>query len=276
MTIEKIGTKMKICAKRPEYNENPYTVCKGENGKNYVARNTAYRHFLNVSDGNTKTGPAVNLNMPIEYTCNHNCECYKTGKCYAENGCYNYSSNQVMYSENLNFFLDSTNEEFCNAVQISIDQFGYCLFRYFTCGDIVNSRFFDCMVQIAINNPSVEFWAYTKKYSIVNNWIAKNGGLPENLTIIFSHWLNEDGTYYPMENPYNLPTSEFIPYGKENMIDKSYHVCPCSDPTVKATCATCDKPCYRLKKGEHMALCEHSTQATKERDKALREAKSKL
>lgn len=266
---------MTIC-KRPKYTEKPYKVCKGENGKSYVERNTAYTCYLNVSDGNTKTGPAVNLNMPVEYTCNHSCECYRLKKCYAENGCYNYSDNQAMYSENLNFFVNSTNDEFIEAVQVAIDQFGYCLFRYFTCGDIVNSRFFDCMVQIAINNPNIEFWAYTKKYSIVNNWIAKNGDLPENLTIIFSHWLNEDGTYYPMENPYNLPTSEFIPYGKENMIDKSFHVCPCSDPNVKATCATCDKPCYRLKKGERMALCEHSTQATKERDKALREAKSKL
>lgn len=275
MTIFKSNGKMTIC-KRPKYTEKPYKVCKGENGKSYVERNTAYTCYLNVSDGNTKTGPAVNLNMPVEYTCNHSCECYRLKKCYAENGCYNYSDNQAMYSENLNFFVNSTNDEFIEAVQVAIDQFGYCLFRYFTCGDIVNSRFFDCMVQIAINNPNVEFWAYTKKYSIVNNWIAKNGDLPENLTIIFSHWLNEDGTYYPMENPYNLPTSEFIPYGKENMIDKSFHVCPCSDPNVKATCATCDKPCYRLKKGERMALCEHSTQATKERDKALREAKSKL
>lgn len=274
MKIKKIENSFTIC--KAEEHENPYIVKVGENGKKYVERNSVASYFLNISDGNSKTGEAINFNMPIEYTCNHNCECYKSGKCYAENGCYIFSSNQKLYSENLNFFLYNTSDDFINAIQFAIDQFCYCLFRYFTCGDIVNNRFFDCMVQIAINNPSVEFWAYTKKYSIVNNWIAENGNLPENLTIIFSHWLNDDGTYYPMENPYDLPTSEFIPYGKENMIDKSFHVCPCSDPNVKATCATCDKPCYRLKKGEHMALCEHSTKATKERDKVLREAKSKL
>lgn len=76
MTIFKSNGKMTIC-KRPKYTEKPYKVCKGENGKSYVERNTAYSCYLNVSDGNTKTGPAVNLNMPIEYTCNHSCECYK-------------------------------------------------------------------------------------------------------------------------------------------------------------------------------------------------------
>ena len=104
-----------------------------------------------------------------------------------------------------------------------------------------------------------------------------NGGeLPENLTIIFSHWLNSDGTYYPMDNRHNLPTSEFIPFGMEKLAEKVTHICPCSDPTVKATCATCDHACYSLKKGESMALLEHSTKATKARDKAIKEAKKAL
>lgn len=256
--------------------ENPYIVQVGENGKKYVIKNTVASCYLNLSDGNSKTGNAINLNFPIEYTCNHSCECYKEGLCYAEQGCYLFSSNQALYSENLNFFIENTSDDFISAVQFAIDFFGYRLFRYFTCGDILNKRFFDCMIKIAQNNPAVEFWSYTKKYEIVNNWIDENGDLPKNLSIIFSHWMNSDGTFYPMNNRHNLPTSEFIPFGKEDIINESYHVCPCSDPTVKATCETCDHPCYRLKKGEHMALCEHSTKQTKQRDKALRDAKKAL
>lgn len=274
MKIKKTGNEFSIVSDNDC--ETNYIVKTGENGKNFVERKSVETFYLNVSDGNGKTGKALNLNLPIEYTCNHDCECYKKSKCYAEHGCYLFHNNQKLYSENLNFFYNSTSEEFCKAVKIAIDFFGYSLFRYFTCGDIPNTRFFDCMVQIAKDNPNIRFWAYTKKYGIVNRWIDQNGDFPENLTIIFSHWLNENGTYYHMENPHNLPTSEFIPFGKENTIDKSFHVCPCSDPTVKSTCETCEKPCYKLQKGEHMALLEHSTKETKARDKAIKEAKKAL
>lgn len=141
--------------------------------------------------------------------------------------------------------------------------------------DILNGRFFDCMVQVAKACPAVRFWTYTKKYEIVNKWIDKNGPLPGNLTVIFSHWLNEDGSYFPMNNRHNLPTSEFIPYGKEELLKTVDHVCPCSDPDIFTTCATCPNPCYELKPGQSMALCGHSTKATKERDKWLKAEKEK-
>ena len=132
------------------------------------------------------------------------------------------------------------------------------------------------MVKIAIDNPGIKFWSYTKKYSIVNKWINANGDLPENLVIIFSHWMNCDGSYFPMNNPHNLPTSEFIPFGREELKETVTHICPCSDPSVVATCATCDHPCYKLCKGESMALLEHSTKATKQRDKDIKAAKASL
>ena len=96
------------------------------------------------------------------------------------------------------------------------------------------------------------------------------------MVIIFSHWMNDDGSYYPMDNPHDLPTSEFIPYGREDLKEKVTHVCPCSDPSVLATCETCDHPCYTLKKGEMMGLLEHSTKQTKQRDKEIRLAKEQL
>lgn len=257
--------------------EIPFAIRKGSNGKNYVVKEIVPNNFLNASEGNSKTGEkVVNLNFPIEYTCDHRCECYKDGLCYAETGCYLFACNQAKYSENYNFYRDHDSETFIAAVQLAIDTFGFSLFRYFTCGDIIDYRFFDCMVRIAINNPGIKFWSYTKKYSIVNKWIDENGPLPENLTIIFSHWLNSDGTYFPMNNKHNLPTSEFIPFGREELKETVTHICPCSDPSVVATCATCDHPCYKLKAGESMALLEHSTKATKQRDKDIRAAKETL
>lgn len=253
-----------------------YTVAKGNNGKNYVLKDTVGSDILHAAEGNSKTGKAINFNLPIEYTCLHTCECYTTGACYACGGCYQFAINQAGYTENYNFYKNSSTEVFCNTLQLAINSIGYKLFRYFTIGDIPDYRFIDCMVKLAKDNPDVKFWSYTKKYTLVNIWIKEHGVLPDNLVIIFSHWLNNDGTYFPMDNPYNLPTSEFIPLGKEELKEKVTHVCPCSDPTINATCETCDKPCYSLKHGESMALLEHSTSRTKARDKAIKTEKEKL
>lgn len=254
-----------------------YDVGIGINGKKFVLKESVESVF-HATNGNTKTGDCVNFNFPIEYTCVHNCNCYLDGACYACNGAYNFLSNQARYSENYNFFVNSTEDEFCNAINEYIKNSGLTLFRYFTCGDIPNVVFVKYMVRIAKENPNVRFWSYTKKYSIVNAYCKLYGidSIPSNLTIIFSHWLNDDGTYYKMENPFNFPTSEFIPLGKEELLNTVTHVCPCSDPNVIATCATCDHPCYKLNHGESMALVEHSTKRTKERDKEIKLAKETL
>ena len=263
------------------YEITGYDIKKGENGSNYVLLNSVLDYILNISEGNEKVGNTICFNFPIEYTCNHCCECYKFKKCYAEGGCYNFADNQAKYSENLKFYNNVSDEQFIAALQLAIDVIGYKLFRYFTCGDIPNIRFLECMVKLAKDNPTVEFWSYTKKYGICNKYVAEHGGsiekaFPSNLVIIFSHWLNEDGSYYPMPNPYNFPTSEFIPYGKEELAEKATFICPCSDPTVNVTCETCENKCYRLKPGQSQALKEHSTKATKERDKEIKAAKKAI
>ena len=260
------------------YQTNPYKV-NSIDGKKFVAVDTVRTDTMNVSDGNGKTGKHVAcINFPIFYTCRHNCECYKSGKCYACGGCYNFASNQATYSENLAFIRNNPFEIVVAAIVNGIREKGFTLSRYFTCGDIPNGMFFDVMVEVARRMDGVTFWAYTKKYGIVNSWCDAHGvdAMPHNLTIIFSHWRNDDGTYYPMDNPYRFPTSEFIPVGCEHLVDGVTHVCPCSDPSVVATCETCEHPCYKLQHGESMALLEHSTAASKERDDAVRAAHEAL
>lgn len=269
-----------MASKNNTTTETKYTVAIGKNGKKYIpfSQEAIRADLLHLStSGNSKTGPCAAFNLPVELTCDHRCECYKSGKCYARGGFYLFGSNQVMYSENLKFFLNHTSDEFIDAIVNAVITSGLRLFRWFTCGDIVNYRFFTCMIEVARRLPFVTFWTYTKKYAIVNKWLDRNGGvsgLPVNFqSVIFSHWMNEDGTYFPMPNPYNMPTSEFIPFGREDLLDTVNHVCPCSDPDIFTTCATCPNPCYTLKPGMSMGLCEHSTPATRERDKYIKEAK---
>ena len=250
----------------------------GQNGVIYCRKEGVINNIFHVQEnGNDKTGLAVNVNFPIEYTCRHDCECYKLGLCYACQGCYLFPANQAGYSENYNYYKNATSADMLKTFQLVLDNVkNVRLWRYFTCGDIPDKRFLQIMVDFAIANPAVKFWSYTKKYHIVNEWIDEHGQLPENLKIIFSHWLNKDGTYLPMDNKHNLPTSEFIPLGQEHLAENVTHVCPCSDPNVVATCATCDCPCYGLCNGQSMALLEHSTRETKQRDKAIRESKKAL
>lgn len=278
MVIMKTETGLEIITEGQRKNlEKGYVIKKGNNGVNCVTLNSVSSVFCSISEGNDKTGKnVINFNLPVEFTCNHLCECYKNKVCYACSGCYLWGNNQSKYSENLNYFNSVSSDEFIATVQIAIDEFKYNLFRFFTCGDIPNKRFLSCMVKIAENNPDIRFWSYTKKYSIVNGWIDENGSLPENLVIIFSHWLNDDGSFFPMDNKHNLPTSEFIPLGKEHLKDNVTHICPCSDPSVVKTCATCDHPCYTLKNGESMALLEHSTGRTATRDAEIRKSHETL
>lgn len=252
-----------------------YTIKKGENGLNYINAFDVNAEMHVTKQGNSKTGkPVGSFNFPVEQTCNHKCECYKSKACYACGGFYQMPDNMRLYAENLRAFLTMDSESFCNEFCEKLAKNGNKKFRYFTIGDIVNSRFFECMIENARRMPQVKFWSYTKKYNIVNNWVKANGieNFPRNLKIIFSHWMNENGSYFPMENPYHFPTSEFIPYGKEYLADSVTHICPCSNPDIISTCDTCEKPCYELNFGESMALLEHSTTRTKARDKAVKAA----
>lgn len=267
-----------IAINKQYYLANPFTVLVSKlNGTKYVDWKSVKDDTLNTSYGNSKVGRVGCFNLPVENTC-VNCECKLKRKCYALRGCYMFHTNQATYAENYAFYKRVGKDGFVKAMVERIKANNWKLFRYFTCGDIPDIDFMSAMVEIANQCKNTIFWTYTKKYGIVNIWTSKNGlnAIPGNLTIIFSHWLNEDGTYFPMSNPYNFPTSEFIPIGREEMKEQVTFICPCSDPTVYSTCETCEHPCYKLEHGQSMALLEHSTPETKKRDRAIRKAKNAI
>lgn len=78
-------------------------------------------------------------------------------------------------------------------------------FRWHVSGDIIDAKYFAGMLKIAQDNPHTEFLAFTKNYSVVNNYIDNGGTIPANLHLIFSGWVG-----LKMDNPHNLPTSHPI------------------------------------------------------------------
>lgn len=250
-----------------------YEILIGKNGMKYVSLDSVGSDNFNISKGNSKIGKTLNFSFPIEKTCRKDCECYKEKICYGCTGCYLFGSNQALYSENFNFYVNHSSKEFIDMIAKAITENKSDTVRFNNVGDIPDMRFITCLNKLSIMFPGVAFYGYTKKYEIVNRWIETNGMFVDNLTIIFSHWRNRDGSYFPMDNRYNLPTSEFIPIGHEYLTEKVTYICPCSDPNFTGTCKDCDHPCKSLRPGQSMALLEHSTKETKKRDKAIKDAR---
>lgn len=247
----------------------------------YVSLDSVVADKFNYSIGNSKLGQGkvLNYGLSIQHTCAADAPCKKGGVCYGTRGCFQFGSNLQRVAENTVFVLTHKTHDIVKVFQKMIDdnpKIKY--FRHFEIGDIPKVDYINAMVAIAIVNPSVKFWCYTKRYDFVNDWVDEYGleSIPSNLTIIFSHWRNDDGSYYPMDNRYNFPTSEFIPLGHEEEAEKVTHVCPCSNPDVLSNCVDCDHPCFELKHGESMALLEHSTVRTRKRDQQVKSAHKAL
>ncbi len=259
-----------------------FVLTVADNGLSYVnaCADDGAKPILHLPNGNTKTGKKGVLlyGHTIPLSCDHNCECYYKKICYGCHGNYiMYPVNQLYLADNLFYFKTFGYKAMAAAIIAEIKRTKCKLFRWFTVGDILSLDFIEMMVIVGKACPDVKFWGYTKKYMLVNHYIETrmNGNAKKFLKytgLIFSHWRNTDGSYFDMINPYKMPTSEFIPHGMESEAEKANHICPCSNPDVLENCCNCSNPCYELKLGQSMALLEHSTPETKERDKAVRKA----
>lgn len=259
-----------------------FTMTTAENGLNYVKANKAdgAEVVLHLASGNTKTGNdhILTYGHSIPESCDHRCECFSEKICYGCSGNYvRYPVNQLYLADNLLYFRTYGADKMAEKIIKEIKKNKIKYFRWFTVGDIPTMEFIRMMVIVGRACPGVKFWGYTKKYMLVNHYIEKymNGNAEEFLRLtglIFSHWRNKNGEFFKMLNPYNMPTSEFIPYGMETEAKKADHICPCSNPDVYEHCCNCSNPCYELRIGQSMALLEHSTAETKQRDKEIREA----
>lgn len=75
------------------------------------------------------------------------------------------------------------NFEFAKSGGIPTIPDGCQAIRIHASGDFFNQEYFDMWVQLAQDNPHVEFWAYTKS---INYWIQRIDGIPMNLILTAS------------------------------------------------------------------------------------------
>ena len=201
--------------------------------------------MVHISDSISKMGGmASSLGLDTS-TCRINAPCKHD--CYACKGRYNFANVQ-------NSLKNNTASWYADPFDFEKRILDKCMcvkwFRWFHSGDIIDVDFLDMMYDVANLRADTRFLAFTKKFELVNEFIERNGRLP-NLNIVLSAW----GKWIP-ENPHNLPMAYVrlkSGVGKE-LIPKTAKEC-------NGSCANCilncDGGCWKLKDGESVVFNQH-------------------
>lgn len=207
---------------------------------------------INVSNRNRKTGVACNVIQMPTNTCREDAPCRVSGKCYCLKGNQRYDN--VLQAYWRNWRLYNTNpEDFYEQVVFKLKHAPLPLMRWFDCGDIPDSNFFDLMVKVALELPNIKFMSFTKKYWIINEYLNAGNKIPDNLNVIFSAWDKN----WIVDNPHDLPIA-YVNFKNSSLnpeIPKYAYSCPCSDKEHTITCSMC-QACWN-KKLKAVKFLEH-------------------
>jgi hypothetical protein len=90
-------------------------------------------------------------------------------------------------------------EEIFNQVCGWLAMYRPIAFRIHVSGDFFSVGYLDIWNRIARKNPSVKFFAFTKQFRVLRNYISSEK-LAKNLSIILSAWLPETERWLPPED----------------------------------------------------------------------------
>lgn len=135
----------------------------------------------------------VTFSLPAVITCPGADKCLKAGYCHAGN--YNFNSNKVKQSDN---YLMSQSDKFVDMICDELtNEWTFTKYvRIHPTGDFYSMDYFIKWVTIAIKNPSIIFYAYTKSIDIINEYKTKNE-LPDNMFIAYSYGSKFDNLINP-------------------------------------------------------------------------------
>ena len=217
------------------------------NSKAYLAAHSGDADRVHISGGNSKLGAIMNVSLPPVVTC-HNCgSCSKY--CYAVRTYNRFTSTAAGWNENYFLFLSDPDRYFSEiSAAVKTQRF----FRWHVSGDIVNSRYLAGMIDIAYENPKVEFLAFTKAYQIVNEWIQLESDIPGNLHLLFSA---SPGVEMP--NPYRLPECHinFQDPALNTYCGGAEYVYYCTGNCTECAANGCG--CFFLKNGDVTVINQH-------------------
>ena len=199
-----------------------------------------------ISKGNIKLGMIQSVSLPPIVTCSPLACKFCGKKCYARKICKLRPTVKESYENNLDILLNDK-EKFWREVEGSIKLTTY--FRFFVSGDIYDKDFLENMVLCARKNKHCSILCFTKKYSLVNEYLEHHR-LPKNLNIVFSAWKGLE-----MPNPFNLSTAEVMYKDGTSTAEEGKKYIYCS-----GNCSECiseKRSCWNLRKGEGVIFAEH-------------------
>lgn len=200
---------------------------------------------VKISTTNSKLGLIPSVNLSPILTCRKNCPCSKD--CYATKGRFRFQNVKQSMKNNYDEYLRDSNNYFTEIKHaINNGMVSYAYFRWHASGDIVNEKYFEGMVQTAVDLPNTKFLAFTKKFELVNSYIKNGGVIPQNLNIVFSAW----GDSFKIENPYDFPIAHVRFHDREN---KSI---PTTALECSGDCTNCLQ-CWNIKKGQAVVFNKH-------------------
>lgn len=187
-------------------------------------------------------GAVQSVSLPSIVTCRQ-CDCSK--KCYAKKLERLRPSVAKAYRKNLQI-LESDPDTYWREVEATIMLSRF--FRFHVSGDIPNVAYFYRMVEVAKRQPHCQILCFTKKYDIINDFLATGRVLPSNLHIIMSAWVGLE-----MTNPFLLPEAHVkMRDGTTTASDDAVH---CGGNCME--CAITDGGCWSLQRGQQVVFDEH-------------------
>lgn len=202
---------------------------------------------VKISRTNEKLGVAIpSVNLPAICTCRKNTPCAKT--CYANKGNFKYPKVVKSLNNNLACFVSDKNEYFNDIINyLNNGMTIYKYFRWHASGDIVNADYLEGMIKVAKKCKLTKFLAFTKKFELVNEYLASGRKLPSNLKIVFSAWDKN----FEIENPYNLPVA-YVNFKNKTKNPSIPHLAiPCGGKCEKCL------SCWTLVKGQSVVFDQH-------------------
>lgn len=198
---------------------------------------------VKISQGNAKLGAIPSVSLPAGLTCRSDCECGK--KCYAKRLERRRPSVREAYKHNYEL-LQNDPATYWRETEASIMMSRF--FRFHVSGDIPDVYYFNHMLEIAKRNPHCEILCFTKKYDIVNSFLAVGTVIPQNLHIIYSAWRG-----LKMDNPYGMPEAH-VRY-RDGATTAHAGAVECGGNCTE--CALTDGGCWTLRDGEEVVFNEH-------------------
>jgi len=131
--------------------------------------------------------------------------------CYSAGEEVRFPSARRMRANNFNLIRSQeTKDDMVDLIQKSLDKFikevykkDLKLFRVHEAGDFFNKKYFDAWMDVAKQNPTTIFYAYTKS---LNYWVDRLDSIPENFKLNAS----EGGKFDHMIQEYGLKYSKVV------------------------------------------------------------------